>query len=41
MSTPMSYEVDGEQNITIAAGGHDQLDLERGYFLLSFKLQAE
>jgi len=38
LSTPMSYEVDGVQYIAIAAGGHDQLGLERGDYLVVFRL---
>lgn len=30
LATPMSYEVDAEQYVAIAVGGHDQLDLKRG-----------
>ena len=37
-AVPMSYEVDGEQYIAIAAGGYDNLDLERGDYLIAFKL---
>jgi quinoprotein glucose dehydrogenase len=40
MATPMSYEIDGEQYIAVVAGGHDGLDLQRGDYLLSFKLRA-
>ncbi len=39
LSVPMSYEVDGEQYIAVTAGGHDQLDLQRGDYLISFKLR--
>ena len=38
LATPMSYEVDGVQYIAIAAGGHDQLGLERGDYLIAFRL---
>jgi quinoprotein glucose dehydrogenase len=38
LATPMSYEVDGVQYIAIAAGGHDQLGLERGDYLVVFRL---
>lgn len=41
MATPMSYEVDGVQHFAIAAGGHDQLGLERGDYLVSFRLREE
>jgi len=40
IATPMSYEVDSEQYIAIAVGGYDNLDLERGDYLVSFKLQV-
>lgn len=40
IATPMSYEVDGEQYIAIAAGGYDNLDLARADYLVSFKLRA-
>ncbi|MDP6653167.1 MAG: hypothetical protein QGF90_13855 [Gammaproteobacteria bacterium] len=39
IATPMSYEVDGEQYIAIAVGGYGNLDLDRGDYLVSFKLQ--
>ena len=39
VATPMSYEVDGEQYIAIAAGGYDNLDLERGDYIIAFKLR--
>lgn len=39
LATPMSYEVDGVQYLAIAAGGHDQLGLDRGDFLMAFRLQ--
>ncbi|MCZ6642619.1 MAG: pyrroloquinoline quinone-dependent dehydrogenase, partial [Gammaproteobacteria bacterium] len=38
MATPMSYEVDGVQYIAVAAGGHDQLGLEPGDYLIAFRL---
>ena len=38
IATPMSYELDGEQYLVIAAGGYDNLDLERGDYVLAFKL---
>lgn len=41
IASPMSYQVDGEQYIAVAVGGHDQLDLERGDYLISFKLGSE
>lgn len=41
LATPMSYEVNGEQYIAIVAGGHDQLDLRRGDYLISYKLSAQ
>lgn len=39
LATPMSYEVDGNQYIVIAAGGHDQLGLSRGDSLVAFRLK--
>ncbi len=39
LASPMSYEVDGEQYIAFVAGGHDQFGLERGDYLLSYKLK--
>ncbi len=41
IATPMSYEIDGEQYIAIAAGGYDNIGLERGDYLISFKLAPE
>lgn len=41
LATPMSYEIDGEQYVAVAVGGHDQLDLKRGDYLISFKLSRE
>lgn len=41
LATPMSYEIEGEQYLAIAVGGHDQLDLKRGDYLISFKLGTE
>ncbi len=38
MATPMSYELDGEQYIAIAVGGHDSLGVERGDSIFVFKL---
>ena len=38
IASPMSYEVDGIQYIAIAAGGYDNLDLERGDYVISFRL---
>jgi len=38
MATPMSYELDGEQYIVIAAGGYDNMELERGDAIVAFKL---
>jgi len=38
MATPMSYEVDGVQYFAVAAGGHDQLGLEPGDYLIAFRL---
>lgn len=40
LATPMSYEVDNQQYIAIAVGGHDQLGLERGDYLISFKIRS-
>ena len=40
-ATPMSYEVDGVQYIAIVAGGHDQLGLKRGDYLLAFRLRKQ
>ena len=39
IATPMSYEINGEQYLAIAAGGYDNFDLPRGDYLVSFKLQ--
>ncbi len=39
LATPMSYEVNGNQYIVIAAGGHDQLGLSRGDSLVAFRLK--
>lgn len=39
MATPMSYELDGEQYIVVAAGGHGQLDTVRGDHLMAFRLR--
>jgi quinoprotein glucose dehydrogenase len=38
MSTPMSYELDGKQYIAVVAGGHDQLGMQRGDYLLVYGL---
>ena len=38
MSTPMSYQIDGKQYIAVVAGGHDQLDMKRGDYLLVYSL---
>lgn len=38
MSTPMSYAIDGKQYIAVVAGGHDQLGLQRGDYLLTYGL---
>ncbi|MCZ6620058.1 MAG: pyrroloquinoline quinone-dependent dehydrogenase, partial [Gammaproteobacteria bacterium] len=38
MATPMSYEIDGVQYIAVAAGGHDQLGLDPGDYLIAFRL---
>ncbi|MBQ13899.1 MAG: hypothetical protein QGG67_00175 [Gammaproteobacteria bacterium] len=38
VATPMSYEIDGTQYIAIAVGGHDQLELQRGDYLMTFSL---
>lgn len=40
LATPMSYEINGAQYIAVAVGGHDQLGLERGDYLMSFKLRT-
>ena len=39
MSTPMSYELDGKQYIAVVAGGHDQLGMQRGDYLLVYGLR--
>jgi len=39
IATPMSYEVDGVQYIAVAVGGHDALGLERGDYLMTFRLE--
>ena len=38
LTTLMSYQVDGVQYIAVAAGGHDALGLERGDYLMAFRL---
>ena len=40
IATPMSYEFAGEQYLVIAAGGYDNLDMERGDYVVAFKLGA-
>ena len=40
VSTPMSYELDGQQYIAIVAGGNDQLGMERGDYVLVYGLGA-
>lgn len=39
MATPMSYEVEGVQYIAVAVGGHDQMGLEKGDYLMSFRIK--
>ena len=39
MSTPMSYELEGKQYIAVVAGGHDQLGMQRGDYLLVYGLR--
>ncbi|MGB0998467.1 MAG: PQQ-binding-like beta-propeller repeat protein, partial [Pseudomonadales bacterium] len=38
MSTPMSYQIDGKQYISVVAGGHDQLGMPRGDYVLVYSL---
>jgi len=37
-ATPMSYEIDGQQYVVIAAGGHDVLDTTRGDYVIAYAL---
>lgn len=37
-ATPMSYEVEGEQYIVVAVGGHEGLGMQAGDYLMAFKL---
>ena len=39
MATPMSYMHNGEQYIAVAVGGHDNLGMPRGDYILAFKLR--
>jgi quinoprotein glucose dehydrogenase len=37
-ATPMTYEVNGRQYVTIAAGGHGPLGTKRGDYVVTFAL---
>lgn len=41
LAVPMSYELDGRQFIVVAAGGHGQLGLERGDYVVAFALEKD
>ena len=38
MATPMTYEVDGKQYITLAVGGHGKMGVETGDYVMTFAL---
>ena len=41
IATPMTYEINGQQYIVIAAGGHGKAGLELGDFVIAFALPQE
>ncbi|MGI9328511.1 MAG: pyrroloquinoline quinone-dependent dehydrogenase [Pseudomonadales bacterium] len=41
IAVPMSYQHNGKQYLAIAAGGHSQMGLTRGDYVLAFRLQDE
>ena len=41
LATLTNHEIDGVQYLAVVAGGHDQLVLDRGDYLISFRLSPE